>query len=66
MKRTIEEILEMFPDTTAKDWGQHPNGGGWVKKTVNIDASAYIGEAAIVSGNASIEDNARSLTPATG
>src|SRR5208282_715802 len=57
MSRTIKDVLYLFPETTAKDWNQHKNGGGWVKTSAHADESAYI--AGIVSGNAQVYGNAR-------
>ena len=42
MSRTIEDILKLFPDTTAPDWTQHTNGGGWVQSTAHAVAASYL------------------------
>ena len=41
MSYTIKDVLNLFPETTAKDWNQHKNGGGWVKTSAHADESAY-------------------------
>ena len=56
--KTIEQILDLFPGTTAKDWSQHKNGGGWKHRTAKVDVSAYLGENAQIFGNAQISGNA--------
>jgi len=56
--KTIDEILKMFPDTKAKNWHQHPNGGGWVLDTADVSPTAYIGPDALIHGNACVSDNA--------
>src|SRR5208282_5270646 len=77
MSRTIKDVLNLFPETTAKDWNRHKNGGGWVKTSAHADESAYIeglvygnarvfGDARVsdnarVCGNARVSDNARVL-----
>src|SRR5208282_4684032 len=57
MLRTIEDVLNLFPETTAKDWNQHKNGGGWVKTSAHADEFAYI--EGLVYGNARVSGNAR-------
>ncbi len=52
MKRTIQDILEVFPNTTAEDWKQHEKGGGWVQNTAKADPTATV--EGIVSGNARV------------
>lgn len=56
---TISELLEQHPGTAAEDWHRHPNGGGWVYKTVSVDNTAYIGENARVYGKARVYDKAK-------
>src|SRR5271166_1463192 len=63
MSYTIKDVLNLFPETTVKDWNRHKNGGGWVKTSAHADKSAYIEglvfDNAQVSGNARVFDNAR-------
>ena len=63
---TFQELQNKIGTQNQADWSQHKNGGGWVHKTARIDATAYIGENAIifsgdarVSGNAQVSGNAR-------
>ena len=48
---------------SASDWHQHANGGGWVHKKAKVDATAFVGENAIVwawvSGNAWVSGDAQ-------
>ena len=37
---------------------KHPNGGGWVANTATVDASAFVGSYAQVSGNARVYGDA--------
>ena len=53
-------------NTTTYDFGsgpvaahRHPNGGGWVADTAQVEASAYVGPDAQVYGNARVFGNAR-------
>src|SRR5271165_5876312 len=57
--KTIDQVLDMFPDTTEKDWHQHKNGLGWVANTAKVEESVYIGPYAQVLGNAQVFGNAR-------
>jgi len=57
--KTIDQVLDMFPDTTEKDWHQHKNGLGWVANTAKVEESVYIGPYAQVLGNALVLGNAR-------
>ena len=57
MLRTIKDVLNLFPETTAKDWNRHKNGGGWVKTSAHADKSAYI--EGLVYGNAHVSGNAQ-------
>jgi hypothetical protein len=54
--------------TTTYDFGdgngpviahQHPNGGGWVSDSAQVDDSAFVGPYARVYGNARVSGNAR-------
>ena len=51
-------------------WHQHSNGGGWVKNTATVDATAYVGPNAVVYDTAKVlnyarvEDYAQVLTSA--
>ena len=57
---TFQELQNKIGTQNQADWSQHKNGGGWVHKTARIDATAYIGENAIIfSGNAQVTGNAR-------
>ncbi len=56
--KTIEQVLELFPNTFAEDWHQHNNGKGWVYFTAKVEKSAYIGGNAQVSGDARVYGNA--------
>ncbi|MCB1132460.1 MAG: hypothetical protein KDN05_15140, partial [Verrucomicrobiae bacterium] len=38
---------------------QHRNGGGWVARSAQVDASAYVGPDARVTGNSKVFENAR-------
>lgn len=49
---TLEQLQQIVPYATAETWHQHPNGGGWVQNTATVAETAYIGEGAIVSGDA--------------
>ncbi len=60
MKRTIEDILKLFPNTTVNDWKQHrslccipkvgkvivhdDNGGGWVANTASVAAVPHFSQ----------------------
>lgn len=44
----FEQLQEKIGQQDKTDWHQHSNGGGWVHKSATVDASAYIGENAIV------------------
>lgn len=44
---------------TATSGAPHPNGGGWVASTAQVDSSAYIASDAKVLGNARISGNVR-------
>src|SRR5208282_690104 len=57
MSRTIEDVLNLFPETEAKDWNRHKNGGGWVKTSAHAYESAYI--EGLVYGNAHVSGNAQ-------
>ena len=57
MKRTIKDILKLFPSTTKADWVQHKNGGGWRQTTATVDDSAFV--EGIVSGNSRVFGNAQ-------
>ena len=61
MSRTIEDILKLFPDTTAPDWTQHTNGGGWVQSTAHAEESTVI--EGMVFGNAQVSGNAWETSP---
>ena len=54
---TIEKVINLFPETTKKDWKQHKNGNGWVKTSAYVDKSAYI--EGLVFGNARVSGNAQ-------
>ncbi len=57
MKRTIKDILALFPNTTEADWTQHANGGGWKQNTTTVADTAFV--EGIVYDNARVFDNAR-------
>jgi NDP-sugar pyrophosphorylase family protein len=57
MKRTIEDILKLFPNTTEADWTQHANGGGWKQTTAEVADTALV--EGVVSGYALVSDEAR-------
>jgi len=59
MSVTIEQIMQWFPDTSASDWHQHANGGGWVQRTASVADSARVFGNAQVSGNARVFGNAQ-------
>ena len=61
--KTIQDILQMFPQTTESDWKQHLNGKGWVANTAKVDATAYIGPNALVYGDAKVYGNAWKTSP---
>jgi len=48
--KTIEQILAIYSDTTAEQWSQHPNGGGWVHSSAKLVAKVYFGSEAIARG----------------
>ena len=56
---TIQEILKLFPNTTAAEWHQHSNGGGWVQNTAFVSGDAQVFDNAWVSGNAQVFGDAR-------
>ena len=39
---TIQEILKLFPNTTAAEWHQHSKGGGWVQNTAFVSGDAQV------------------------
>jgi len=41
------------------EWERHENGGGWVKKTASVAATAYVGPSTIISGRARVLDFAQ-------
>ena len=49
----------MISFLSLEEQHQHSNGGGWVANTTTVEASAYIGVGAWVSGNAQVFGNAR-------
>jgi len=60
---TFQELNEKLGgNEVASDWSKHSNGGGWVHKSAKVDATAYIGDNAIVwgrvYGNARVDGNA--------
>lgn len=48
--KIIEEILAMFPDTTAEEWHKYSFGGGWVHKDAYVESEVYISDAVIRGG----------------
>ena len=58
---TLDQLRTIYPDATAETWHQHPNGGGWIKDTSQIDEKIHIPPTTIVYGdNVRIGDNADS------
>ena len=55
---TITELQKIFPTATEETWHQHSTGGGWVKNTANVAASAYVGPIAQVYGDAKVYGDA--------
>ena len=53
------EIRRQQDVTGASRGSQHPNGGGFVAATANVDASVYVGPNAKVMGYATVSGNAR-------
>lgn len=49
----------------AEEWSQHENGGGWTQRTTRVEASAFIGPFAIISGDAQILERARIVDEAS-
>jgi carbonic anhydrase/acetyltransferase-like protein (isoleucine patch superfamily) len=66
---TFTELCNRIGEQQELDWRQHENGGGWLHRSAIVDASAFIGENAIiwgkvsgdawVYGNAQVSGNAR-------
>ena len=56
---TFEELKTQFPTATLDTWTVHENGGGWVKNTATVTATAWIGPNAIVYGNARVSGRSR-------
>jgi hypothetical protein len=48
---------ENFRASLKTDGQIHPNGGGWVQNSANVDASVFISPYAMVLGNSSISGN---------
>lgn len=48
--RTIEQLQLLFPDATLETWHIHVNGGGWVRNTVSIKETVYVGSNTVISG----------------
>jgi hypothetical protein len=55
----IDQVLGLFSGDTAADWAQHPNGGGWVRKSATVAFTAFVGLDAMVFGSAQVSDYAR-------
>ena len=54
--KTIDQILEMFPDTIAEDWTQQEKGKGWKYKTATVESTVHL--EGIVFGSAQVSGNA--------
>jgi len=44
----------LVPDSPAAEGGPHPNGGGFVAKSAQVESSAYVGPKARVLGNSKV------------
>ena len=51
---TIEDLQKLFPNATKDTWHQHPNGGGWVENTAQVDDSSCVSGSARVYGSAQV------------
>ena len=54
-----QRVLDSVFSSTAEDWKQHSNGGGWVYKTAKVDESAYLHLTSIVFGDAQVSGDAQ-------
>ena len=61
MSITFKELQAKLGQLNAKEWHQHPKGGGWVENISHVDATATI--EGIVSGNAQVSGDAWKFSP---
>ena len=51
-----KQLQAIIPGADPKEWDQHPNGKGWVKKSANAEPACYI--EGVVYGNAQVYGDA--------
>ena len=54
-----EPLDVLMPETPTVEGAPHPNGGGFVAKSAQVEPSAYVGPDAQVLGNSKVLGNAR-------
>ena len=54
MPLTINQVINLHPNTKPDQWHQHGNGGGWVFETATVEISAQVSGDARVYGSAGV------------